>query len=118
MLGAAQGESGTKSETRGVRATWQTALRGVCKDGANVENHACACKRDGGPAPWKQATDGPERPVDAAGLGIDGKTVHWYFSSTILGEFVAVPPCSSTLLLLGVSRLARDARLDARPRKA
>ena len=36
----------------------------------------------------------------------------------VLGEFVAVPLCSSTLLLLGVSRLARDARLDARPREA
>ena len=35
----------------------------------------------------------------------------------VLGEFVAVPLCSSTLLLLGVSRLARDARLDARPRE-
>jgi len=36
----------------------------------------------------------------------------------VLGEFVAVSLCSSTLLLLGVSRLARDARLDARPREA
>ena len=33
----------------------------------------------------------------------------------VLDESVALPPCSGSLLLLGMNRLDRDARLDARP---